>query len=214
MRSNRIVNGYRMVYVEELDPHNTPRKNYDGYVYEHVLVAEKLLGRKLAKDEVVHHLDGNKVNNRPENLLVMLRSQHVRLHAWLNSVTITEKDSENPVNCRKPDGAMCIYCGKPLPPHHSKYCSRKCTDAHKLTIANQDKPVQDVVDKLRELGSLSACGKYYGVSANAIKHRLIRYNVDYKAICSQAREADKSSAKVQRLGGEHGNDKPPQAPDT
>lgn len=38
------------------------------------------LKRSLAKDEVVHHKNGNKTDNRPENLEVMTRAQHMRLH--------------------------------------------------------------------------------------------------------------------------------------
>ena len=47
---------------------------------EHVYVAERILGRKLEKNEVVHHIDRNPRNNNPENLVVMTNSQHTRLH--------------------------------------------------------------------------------------------------------------------------------------
>lgn len=42
----------------------------NGYVREHRLVAEEMLGRYLDPDEVVHHIDGDKQNNAPENLEV------------------------------------------------------------------------------------------------------------------------------------------------
>lgn len=48
---------------------------------EHVAVAEKVLGRKLEPGEIVHHIDRNKRNNDPGNLVVMTQSQHAHLHA-------------------------------------------------------------------------------------------------------------------------------------
>ena len=50
----------------------------------HRQVAEERLGRKLQLSEVVHHLDGNGLNNEPANLIVLASSSdHMILHAWL-----------------------------------------------------------------------------------------------------------------------------------
>jgi hypothetical protein len=41
---------------------------------------EKIIGRKLKRNEYVHHIDGDKTNNSPENLKVVYAGDHLRYH--------------------------------------------------------------------------------------------------------------------------------------
>lgn len=66
------------------------------YYQEHRYVAEQMIGRPLKRSEAVHHIDFNRLNNKPENLFVLTQSDHKRLetnmaHKYMKEIIKTKE---------------------------------------------------------------------------------------------------------------------------
>jgi len=75
-KGGRIINrSYVLLFLPD-----DPRADSKGYVAEHRAVWETANGRSLQPGEQVHHINDIKDDNRPENLLALTRSEHMKLH--------------------------------------------------------------------------------------------------------------------------------------
>jgi hypothetical protein len=76
----RVRDGYVYIYRPE-HPRALTRSTWKGYVLEHRVVWEEANGRLLRDDECVHHINGVRDDNRPDNLVALTRACHQSLHA-------------------------------------------------------------------------------------------------------------------------------------
>lgn len=72
----RRCDGYICIYYPDY-----PKCTKDGYVMEHVYIMEQHLGRLLTDDEIVHHINKKRDDNRLENLMLMTKSEHMSMHS-------------------------------------------------------------------------------------------------------------------------------------
>jgi hypothetical protein len=78
-----------------------PRAGDDGYVFEHVLIAEKMLGRYLTPSEQVHHADNNKGKTNKYDLIICPdAAYHTKIHARLKAQEA----------CGNADWVKCMFC--------------------------------------------------------------------------------------------------------
>ena len=96
MKKNPLNKGYRIIhcgYYWVLAP-NHPFACHNGRIREHRLIAEQhylteensveINGKRyLSLEYDVHHIDGNKLNNDYKNLMVVTRSEHMKIHQKL-----------------------------------------------------------------------------------------------------------------------------------
>ena len=137
-------------------------QDYATYKYEHRIVMENHLGRELKPNELVHHLNEQKDDNRLENLELTNRSAHALHHACEKGYKPAKQN-------------RCIDCGKPIWPNAK--CCMPCSQ-----IKQRKVPRPTIEELLKQLSTKSflQVGKIYGVSDNAIRGWLKHYGYTTK----------------------------------
>ena len=159
-------NGYKMIYMPE---HH--RADSTGCVYEHILVAERKLGRLLKDGECVHHLNEIRNDNREENLIVFKTiGDHTAFHngceiEMQGDVYVAKIHANN----------ICPNCGG------HKYCHAKlCIKCSHIKRRKVDRPCKEELIRLIKNNTFIKIGKMYGVSDNTIRKWCKFYDLPYK----------------------------------
>lgn len=154
------------------------RSHNNGYMYEHILVIEESLGRKLKLGEVVHHEDRNKRNNDAANLSVFkTNTDHSRFHK--TGIRIADEHGVY----SSPSQRVCIKCGKPTYASTNRSKTGLCKDCH---IECMERKVKTIPTKenLEELlyNKVSFCemGRIYGISDNGIRKWFKKFGLPYR----------------------------------
>ena len=106
--------GYKLLYKPK---HPCARKS--GYILEQIYIAIKVLGKPLPKNAIVHHIDGNKLNNKKSNLLIC---ENAAYHSLIHARKISYLASGNPTFKK------CRFCKKydDLKNLSGNYFHKKC----------------------------------------------------------------------------------------
>jgi hypothetical protein len=115
-------NGYVLIRVGI----GHPLADVRGYAYEHRLVASRILGRPLAKGELVHHRNGDKADNRPENLeVVQGNAGHFYLHRKRGTGLRSPGEGNPVVHCE-------CGCGAAFPKFDASGRPRRFVSGHNI----------------------------------------------------------------------------------
>lgn len=177
-------------YFCSLDPNN-PRSTKEGYVYTHVLIVEKKLGRLLKPEEVVHHVDEDKFNNDPDNLIVFkTKADHAAFHKGCEA--ILEGDAywcpgkrsslQCPICGNKKDrcAAMCFDCRCKLNEKRNKIMRLEKTNTKTDEVLLDDDFRNILKNDVRD-NSFLKLSKKYDVCDNTIRKWCVKYGLPSKS---------------------------------
>lgn len=155
----RKSNGYYLVYSPDS---KTAQKSgtHKGWDYEHRVVMQEYLGYDIPEGYEVHHLDSDRTNNHIDNLIMLSKQDHLKLHRFMDNGAVPE--------------IQCKHCGKKFRSRRDTYCSVECG---KLAQRRCERPSKDELEKLIWEMPFTKIGEQYGVSDNSVRKWCKGYNI-------------------------------------
>lgn len=173
-------------YAQVRDLFNT-RAGKSQYDYLHRMVCREILneGNAIGNDDVVHHLDENKLNNEPSNLQVVRRADHAREHAPTQTPAVRTKLSK--IAKARWSAAQRRTKVEDLAVNHTTNPTPKgvLSEAHRQAIAaGRTLPLaKDIVENaLRTSTSISAAARSLKVSDSTLMRRVLHYGLSTRLI--------------------------------
>jgi len=168
-----LINGYPYVYM----PSHPNTIGNSGCVYEHVLVAEKTLNRYLRPGETVHHIDANRSNNSPENLMVFAESKyHTMYHMSHGRGELVELSDGTFIYKLSKTVNKCVQCGKDT--LSKEFCSSKCASFQQRHVEWPTK--EELEEMVYKKVPFLTIGKRFGVSDNAVRKWCKNYGIPFR----------------------------------
>lgn len=138
----RRISGDGHYFELYIPDHGRARK--DGYVKEHIVIAEKIYGKPLPKKSVIHHANGNGFDNTPSNLVICENhSYHMFVDQRRRAYEACGHPNWRKCNfCKQYDDPKNFYLLKSNRAHHKKCASDYGKQRYLLTSYSKKVPCQ------------------------------------------------------------------------
>lgn len=150
-----------------------------------------MINRPLTSEECVHHIDFNKSNNDPKNLIIFSTdNDHQKYHG--GGTLIPNGDGTYKCELKT---KICLICGNTFHPIHDQmYCSSKCYHKSRL----QSNITKEKLEELLSENSFEAVARMFDVSSNAVRKWCTSYGLPNKAAYYKTKKTKKEST-IRRL---------------